>query len=91
MIKSSIVRMDSSYHQHLGMMLKEEGHDSTWWIPCYHALAHGWEVSSFHQHCDNKGPTLTIVRKENYVFGGFTERSWGGNQLISFLFMNAHV
>ena len=60
-------------------MLIEEGYDSSLWIPCYVALRHGWNVSSFHELCDNMSPTLTIVRKDNYVFGGFTENSWAGN------------
>lgn len=60
-------------------MLIEEGYDSSLWIPCYVALRHGWNVSSFHELCDNMAPTLTIVRKDNYVFGGFTENSWAGN------------
>lgn len=60
-------------------MLIEEGYDSSLWIPCYVALRHGWNVSSFHELCDNMAPTLTIVRKDNYIFGGFTENSWAGN------------
>ena len=78
-IASSIIRMDSVFHQYLSRMLEEEGRGSSWWRPCYHAARHDWNVSSFHEHCDNKGPTLTIVRKDSYVFGGFTEQSWGGN------------
>ena len=77
MINSSIVSMDSVYHKYLSLMLKEEGHDSSRWTPCYRSLNDGWSVSTFHQKCDNKGPTLSIVRKDNFVFGGFTERSWG--------------
>ena len=69
--------MSSTYNQYVSVMLKEEGYDLSSWIPCYHALDHGWNVSTFHEQCDNKGPTLSIVRKDNYVFGGFTERSWG--------------
>ncbi|KAL9958724.1 hypothetical protein ACROYT_G035777 [Oculina patagonica] len=72
--------MSSTYHEYLSLMLKEEGHDSSRWIPCYHALEHGWDVSTFHQQCDNKGPTLSIIRKDNYVFGGFTERGWEEDQ-----------
>jgi len=75
--------MDSIYHQYLSLMLKEEGHDSSRWTPCYRALDHGWNVSTFHQKCGNKGPTLSIVRKENFVFGGFTERSWGEDEMDS--------
>ena len=69
--------MGTVYHQYLGLMLKEEGYDNSRWIPCYRALDNGWNVSTFHSRCDNKGPTLSIIRKDNNVFGGFTERTWG--------------
>ena len=78
-INSSIIQRNSVHHQHLSRMLIEEGYDSSLWIPCYVALRHGWNVSSFHELCDNMAPTLTIVRKDNYIFGGFTENSWAGN------------
>lgn len=78
-ITSSIIQRNSVHHQHLSRMLIEEGYNSSLWIPCYTALHHGWNVSSFHELCDNMAPTLTIVRKDNYVFGGFTENSWAGN------------
>ena len=78
-ITSSIIQRNSVRHQHLSRMLIEEGYNSSLWIPCYVALRHGWNVSSFHELCDNMAPTLTIVRKDNYVFGGFTEKNWAGN------------
>lgn len=92
-ITSSIIQRNSVHHQHLSRMLIEEGYDSSLWIPCYVALRHGWNVSSFHELCDNMAPTLTIVRKDNYVFGGFTENSWAGNHcrrlhLKCFLYIN---
>ena len=31
----------------------------------------------FHKYCDNKGPTLTIVKTtKNKMFGGFTPLNW---------------
>jgi hypothetical protein len=30
-------------------------------------------------YCDNEGPTLTIIRANKRTFGGFTKRSWAGN------------
>jgi len=36
---------------------------------------------NFHSKCDGKGPTLTVIQtKDGHVFGGFTSRSWNGNQ-----------
>ena len=33
--------------------------------------------SDFHRCCDNKGPTLTLIKtSKNYIFGGYTPFSW---------------
>jgi hypothetical protein len=38
---------------------------------------HGFEISKFHSLCDNKGPTLTIIKTtQGHTFGGFTKTSW---------------
>ena len=42
----------------------------------YRASVHGWASSYFHCHCDNKGPTVTVIKSGNNIFGGFTEQSW---------------
>ena len=44
----------------------------------YRASRDGWESIDFHAHCDNKGPTVTVVKSGNYIFGGYTELSWNG-------------
>ena len=37
----------------------------------------GLSVKSFHNKCDNKGPTICIFRNEyQYIFGGYTKVSW---------------
>ena len=36
----------------------------------------GFQAQTFHSKCDNKGPTVTIVKSGNNIFGGFTETSW---------------
>lgn len=46
------------------------------WVTCWKASKHGWEGSKFHQLCDNKGPTLVIVRVGVYIFGGYAGVSW---------------
>ena len=31
----------------------------------------------FHKKCDNKGPTVTLIKsEEEYIFGGYTSISW---------------
>lgn len=42
----------------------------------YRASRDGFAAECFHSRCDNKGPTLTIVKSGKNVFGGFTEQSW---------------
>ena len=43
----------------------------------YKVSLHGSTPETFHHYCDNKGPTLTIVKTvDNYVFGGFNPVSW---------------
>ena len=45
---------------------------------CYSGAVHGWSASIFHSRCNNKGPTVTVVRRSDNgrVFGGYTTRSW---------------
>ena len=44
----------------------------------YRASREGWSSSDFHTHCDDKGPTVSVVKSGNYIFGGYTEQSWNG-------------
>ncbi|EDO48431.1 predicted protein [Nematostella vectensis] len=46
------------------------------WIRCYHANSDGRNFTVFHENCDGIGPTVTIVRVRNYVFGGYSSVSW---------------
>ena len=46
----------------------------------YSAEADGWSAAKFHEHCDNKGPTLVLIESEHgCIFGGSTSQLWGGN------------
>lgn len=47
------------------------------WKLCYRASSHGWYSSTFHRYCDGKPHTVTIIRKDQYVFGGYTDIPWG--------------
>ena len=46
-------------------------------VRCWHAKTDGWVASTFHSNCDGKGPTVTIVQVGSYIFGGYTDKSWG--------------
>ena len=68
------------------VILTNEEHRSklNGWLPQYdkwhllfRASRDGFTTQAFHAKCDNKGPTVTIVKSGNNIFGGFTENSWG--------------
>ncbi len=43
----------------------------------YQATDHGFTADKFHSLCDNKGPTLTLIKTvAGHTFGGFTTVSW---------------
>ena len=46
------------------------------WRLLFRASRDGFETQTFHSKCDNKGPTITVVKSGRNIFGGFTENSW---------------
>ena len=46
------------------------------WRLLFRATRDGFASETFHSKCDNKGPTVTVVKSGGYIFGGFTEISW---------------
>ena len=46
------------------------------WRLLFRASRDGFAAESFHSRCDNKGPTVTIVKSGSFIFGGFTEAEW---------------
>ena len=56
------------------------------WRLLFRASRDGFAAETFHSRCDKKGPTVTIVKCENNIFGGFTEVSWrGGKFTVRFM------
>ena len=48
------------------------------WKRCWRASVDGWETrTTFHSQCNDKGPTVTIIRVGKYIFGGYASLSWG--------------
>ena len=46
------------------------------WRLLFRASRDGFAGQAFHSKCDNKGPTVTVVKSGANIFGGFTEISW---------------
>ena len=60
------------------------GTSRTEFVRCWHAKTDGWAASTFHSNCDGRGPTVTIVKVNEYIFGGYTDVSWSGGRHIKF-------
>ncbi len=50
------------------------------WHLCYRASTDGWYAKDFHEKCDSKGPTIVLVKVNDYIFGGFTNTNWEGKE-----------
>jgi hypothetical protein len=49
-------------------------------ILLYRASRDGFRASAFHEKCDGKENTITIIKTDdNYVFGGYTSAKWSSN------------
>ena len=78
------------------LIVKNETHQSALqsWLPpnatcslLYRASTDGNTPADFHRCCDSRGPTLVLIKSEEYIFGGYTSKSWeSGMQLIHNLY-----
>ena len=47
------------------------------WKLIYRASEHGSTIQSFHECCDDKGPTVVVIKLYNgWIFGGYTTQTW---------------
>ena len=71
-------------NQQYDSYLKEWAGDYEWKL-LYRASEHHYTGKSFHDCCDDKGPTLVIIKSsEGWIFGGYTTQSWSGRRISSF-------
>ena len=65
-------------------ILREWLGDDYQWKLIYRASEHGYTAKSFHNYCDDKGPTLIIIKSsEGWIFGGYTTQSWSGDGIYN--------
>ena len=81
LFKDSVI-MSSNQSQALMKWLKESRAITSDKL-LYRASRNGWGASNFHSCCDNKGPTATVVKSGNYIFGGYTDQSWEGRSYFN--------
>ena len=70
--EESVILTNEEHRSKLNGWLPQ--HDK--WHLLFRASRDGFTTQAFHAKCDNKGPTVTIVKSGNNIFGGFTENSW---------------
>jgi len=58
----------------------QAGREISLWELFYQGSRDGFEALKFHNLCNKKGPTITIVKSTtNCVFGGYNPESWASN------------
>jgi hypothetical protein len=58
------------------------GNQNQQWQLIYRASRDGFTAKFFHQFCDSRCPTMTIIRSQNNcIFGGFTKTAWSSSGL----------
>ena len=64
------------------------------WLPegaacslLYLASADGKTAKDFHRCCDNKGPTLVVIKSGQFICGGYTSKSWSSRKCFFFFFL----
>ena len=76
-INSTILANNHHYLSHLHLFLVPEVRYSSQWLLCYRQSSHGDSDTTFHEKCDGKEKTVTIVQEKEFVFGGYTDIPWG--------------
>ncbi len=74
-------------NQQYDAKLREWLGDDYKWKLIYRSSEHGYTVESFHKYCDDKGPTLIVIKSSGgWIFGGYTTQSWSGSIFFLFCF-----
>ena len=65
--------VDKQYDQYLREWLGKHYK----WKLLYRASEHNYSAYSFHKCCNDKGPTLIVIKSSGgWIFGGYTTQSW---------------
>ena len=73
-LRGSLILLDTQYDNYLRKWL---GYNYDMKL-LYRASEHEYTAKSFHECCDDKGPTLIVIKSSGgWIFGGYTTQSWG--------------
>ena len=85
LIKQYLLNYTNSFFCYGSKVLESTEYDSKlreWigdykWKLIYRASEHGYTAKSFHKYCDDKEPTLMIIKSsKGWIFGKYTAQSW---------------
>ena len=75
---SKIINQNEEYIQNIKKWINNEKQIKTELL--YRKTDNGDSYDTFHQLCDNKGPTLILIKgTEDFIIGGYTPLSWDSN------------
>jgi len=80
--RSAIVGKNNEHLANLAEFLKSVAQSGHHWELCWRASRDGWASTQFHTLCDKKGPTVTIIKVDSYIFGGYTSASWDSSSCV---------
>ena len=84
-IQGIVTLFEGLFVSESSLIVKSESHQSALesWLPpnatsslLYRASTDGETPADFHRCCDNKGPTLVLIKSGEYIFGGYSSQSW---------------
>ena len=78
--EESEILTSEEHQQSLKGWLPATGLEGEWYL-LFRASRDGFAAQTFHSKCDNKGPTVTVVKSGANIFGGFTEISWTASNI----------
>ena len=90
-LNNSVILTSLDYNNYTGKLLSylEPVLLSSEWsrfVKCWHAKTDGWAASTFHSNCDGRGPTVTIIKVNDSIFGGYTDVSWSSKYISAIKF-----
>ena len=78
-LRGSTILTNTQYDSYLREWI---GNEYKWKL-LYRASEHGFTAKSFHNYCDDKGPTLIVIKSTGgWIFGGYTTKSWSGDGIL---------
>ena len=83
-ISSSILGSDEFLISHLSRFLEPVAGAYSRWSLCWRGSSYGWSSGKFYSYCNGKSKTVTLIRKDQYVFGGYADQPWGKNVITDY-------